>query len=184
MWDLADSDLSMTCCVSVSHREGVLVSSLILTCLTKGSWPCDAQSPHLGLEFLSLAFWPKIPFCFLQSLGYCQPACIHSLLLSTAKCLIFHLWLTGLPDTTIHKAKPLVLACKSKSSTISTPTLDYFCPITACAPAYQGYFLCPWEQGFQMLEGSRSLSGEVSLHFIRDTQTQSKLHVEIQPREF
>ena len=133
MWGLADSGFSM---LAVSPR-----AFLILTCLTKGYWPCDAQSPHLGLEFLRLAFWHKIPFCFLQSLGYCQPPCLHSLLLSTAKCLIFHLWLTGLPDTTIHKAKPLVLALKGKSSTISTPTLDYFCPITACAPAYQGYFL-------------------------------------------
>ena len=58
MCGLAASGLSMTCCVSPG-------ASQILTCLTKGSWPCDAQSPHLGLEFLRLAFWPKIPFCFL-----------------------------------------------------------------------------------------------------------------------
>ena len=38
--------------------------------------------------------------------------------------------------------------------------MDCFGRIAACAPAYQGYFLCPWKQGFQMLEGSHSLSGE------------------------
>lgn len=144
----------MSCCVwpMVSPRLTNIIDKRLLTL-----W--YAESPPGSWVSVSVLLARTLS----SSVNYNPWATVHLSVCSptpSAVCPRSHLWHRELPDT-IHTAKPLVLPEQAHyhPHPHPHPLLGHSWSVTAHTPACQGYFLCPWEQNSQMLEGCQGLFG-------------------------